>query len=317
MNHPAVRHVLVALIMGAASPIQAAEIPLSLDPTLYEFAWDLHGKSPTLPRLVVDNGRQVFLKFDPGSEIPTVFAERPDGLVLLPWKSAPPYIVVPNLRSALRLKLHGDEARVTRHGYFQSDLADRLVAMAEPVREDELASIARDPIGQANTETYLVLSVDSAKLASTSIAQGVPVAMPNLPTSTNEEKVPSESAKAVEAIDLTAQASIALSESQNQVGSTNDKAEVQPPVETEPLPSWQAAGATTLRQTIEGWSASEGWGVRWESDELDYPIEQPFTMFGEYLDVVTRTFELYQDANRPFKVEIYPAQKLVVVKEKK
>ena len=40
-------------------------------------------------------------------------------------------------------------------------------------------------------------------------------------------------------------------------------------------------------------------------------------MIGEYLDVITRTFELYKDAKRPFKVEVYPSQKLVVVKEKK
>lgn len=93
--------------------------------------------------------------------------------------------------------------------------------------------------------------------------------------------------------------------------------EVKPTVETEPLPSWQAASGTTLRQTIEGWSSTEGWGVRWESDMLDYPIEQPFSMVGKYLDVVTRTFELYKDAKRPFKVEVYPSQKLVVVKEKK
>lgn len=98
---------------------------------------------------------------------------------------------------------------------------------------------------------------------------------------------------------------------------STEAVEVKSAIETEPLPSWQAASGTTLRQTVEGWSSKEGWGVRWESDELDYPIEQPFSMVGEYLDVITRTFELYKGARRPFKVEVYPSQKLVVVKEKK
>jgi Toxin co-regulated pilus biosynthesis protein Q len=97
----------------------------------------------------------------------------------------------------------------------------------------------------------------------------------------------------------------------------SDVVEVEPVVKAEPLPAWSAQAGTTLRQTIEGWSHKQGWDVRWESELLDYPIEGTFSMIGEYLDVITRTFELYKDAKRPFKVEVYPSQKLVVVKEKK
>lgn len=97
----------------------------------------------------------------------------------------------------------------------------------------------------------------------------------------------------------------------------SDVVEVKPVAKAEPLPSWSATPGTTLRQTIQGWSTKEGWDVRWESELLDYPIEEQFSMVGKYLDVITRTFELYKDAKRPFKVEIYPTQKLVVVKEKK
>lgn len=97
----------------------------------------------------------------------------------------------------------------------------------------------------------------------------------------------------------------------------SDVVEVKPVVKAEPLPSWSANAGTTLRQTIEGWSHKEGWNVRWESELLDYPIEETFSMVGNYLDVITRVFELYKDAKRPFKVEVYLSQKLVVVKEKK
>ncbi len=97
----------------------------------------------------------------------------------------------------------------------------------------------------------------------------------------------------------------------------SDVVEVKPAVPAEPLPSWSATAGTTLRQTIQGWSTKEGWDVRWESEMLDYPIEEPFSMVGKYLDVITQVFELYKGAKRPFKVEIYPSQKLVVVKEKK
>lgn len=98
---------------------------------------------------------------------------------------------------------------------------------------------------------------------------------------------------------------------------TSDVVEMESAVKVEPLPVWSAQAGTTLRQTIEGWSHKQGWDVRWESELLDYPIEGTFSMIGEYLDVITRTFELYKDAKRPFKVEVYPSQKLVVVKEKK
>lgn len=97
----------------------------------------------------------------------------------------------------------------------------------------------------------------------------------------------------------------------------SDVVEVAPVVKAEPLPAWSAQAGATLRQTIEGWSHKQGWNVRWESELLDYPIEETFSMIGEYFDVITRTFELYKDAKRPFKVEVYPSQKLVVVKEKK
>ncbi|ANN80811.1 hypothetical protein BAU07_26130 (plasmid) [Bordetella flabilis] len=97
----------------------------------------------------------------------------------------------------------------------------------------------------------------------------------------------------------------------------SDVVEVKPTADAEPLPSWIANAGTTLRQTVQDWSHREGWDVRWEAELLDYPIEERFTMVGKYLDVITRTFELYKDAKRPFKVEIYPSQKLVVVKEKK
>jgi hypothetical protein len=92
---------------------------------------------------------------------------------------------------------------------------------------------------------------------------------------------------------------------------------VKPQTIAEPLPSWHATAGTTLSHILQEWSSKEGWEMRWESELLDYPIEAPFSMVGQYLDVLTRTFELYKDAKRPFKVEVYPSQKLVVVQEKK
>lgn len=99
--------------------------------------------------------------------------------------------------------------------------------------------------------------------------------------------------------------------------STSTVVEVKPKVKAEPLPVWQAKAGTTLRHTIEDWSHTAGWDVRWEADLLDYPIDEAFSMVGKYLDVITRVFDLYKDAKRPFSVEVYPSQKLVVVKEKK
>lgn len=81
--------------------------------------------------------------------------------------------------------------------------------------------------------------------------------------------------------------------------------------------SWQANAGSTLRQTVEQWSRSEGWQLRWEAQDLDYPIVANFSVNGQYIDAISQTFELYENAQRPFKVDIYPTQKLTVVMEKK
>lgn len=81
--------------------------------------------------------------------------------------------------------------------------------------------------------------------------------------------------------------------------------------------SWQASAGSTLRQTVEQWSRSEGWQLRWEAQGLDYPVVANFSVNGQYIDAISQTFELYENAQRPFKVDIYPTQKLTVVMEKK
>jgi type IV pili sensor histidine kinase/response regulator len=82
-------------------------------------------------------------------------------------------------------------------------------------------------------------------------------------------------------------------------------------------PKWEAAAGSTLRATVEAWSARAGWTLRWEADDLNYPIDVAFQMEGQFTDVVSTTFDLYRTAGRPFRVTLYAPQHLMVVREQK
>ncbi|MGS1117391.1 toxin co-regulated pilus biosynthesis Q family protein [Castellaniella sp. UC4442_H9] len=82
-------------------------------------------------------------------------------------------------------------------------------------------------------------------------------------------------------------------------------------------PAWNAETGSTLRATVEAWAAKAGWTVRWEADDLNYPIDVGFSMEGAFTDIVSATFDLYKAARRSFKVWLYEPQHLVVVQEKK
>ena len=56
---------------------------------------------------------------------------------------------------------------------------------------------------------------------------------------------------------------------------------------------------STLRDTLEAWAKRARWTVRWEPQDLNYPIEAPLTFHGSFEDAVSELFPC-DAAERPF-----------------
>ncbi|MCO2447590.1 pilus assembly protein PilL [Pseudomonas aeruginosa] len=85
-----------------------------------------------------------------------------------------------------------------------------------------------------------------------------------------------------------------------------------------PLPqAWSAETGSTLRDTLEAWAKRARWTVRWEPQDLNYPIEAPLTFHDSFEDAVSELFPLYDAAERPFLVNASRPQSLIIIKERK
>ncbi|HHN0605048.1 TPA: TcpQ domain-containing protein, partial [Pseudomonas aeruginosa] len=81
--------------------------------------------------------------------------------------------------------------------------------------------------------------------------------------------------------------------------------------------SWSAETGSTLRDTLEAWAKHARWTVRWEPQDLNYPIEAPLTFHGSFEDAVSELFPLYDAAERSFLVNASRPQSLIIIKERK
>ncbi|MBX6349801.1 TcpQ domain-containing protein, partial [Pseudomonas aeruginosa] len=77
--------------------------------------------------------------------------------------------------------------------------------------------------------------------------------------------------------------------------------------------SWSAETGSTLRDTLEAWAKRARWTVRWEPQDLNYPIEAPLSFHGSFEDAVSELFPLYDAAERPFLVNASRPQSLIII----
>ena len=80
--------------------------------------------------------------------------------------------------------------------------------------------------------------------------------------------------------------------------------------------AWDASVGSSLRKTVESWSARGGWTVDWQADDLDYPIDAPLHFTGSYEEAIYGVFSLYKSAKRAFVVDGRRKQKLLIITEK-
>ncbi|MFJ1302360.1 TcpQ domain-containing protein [Pseudomonadota bacterium AL_CKDN230030165-1A_HGKHYDSX7] len=86
----------------------------------YDFDWQLSGDAEVGPAQMFGEGREIWLQFAPGQDVPALFAQTPAGLVPLPFRSYPPYVVVRSDARELIMRAGHREARA-RHASLPSD----------------------------------------------------------------------------------------------------------------------------------------------------------------------------------------------------
>lgn len=339
---------LFAVIVGSAVGSPAAAV--SLDPTLYNFGWSVQGSAPIAPSLVFDNGRKVYLKFINDVEVPTIFAETPQGLLLLNWASEDGYIVVPNLKGALRFQTNGIEAQASKQGYFKSSTPLKIVGVAA-APDTSLGQVGTDLSG-----TSAHAKLGPANPVSRDRPAGLEIEIPVAPQPNFEAKAPLELSALFQPTAVTARSYNFVAPETDVTGAAgrpgegehitlsprfdlrrNDvttldiatpnvtpaidaASEVQGlPATDRPVPAspsiWQVTLGGSLQQLVRQWGEQAGWQIQWETD-LDYPMEAPFSVQGDFLEALSQLFAAYAGAPRTFRVEAAP-NNVISVSEKR
>jgi type IV pili sensor histidine kinase/response regulator len=89
------------------------------------------------------------------------------------------------------------------------------------------------------------------------------------------------------------------------------------PQEAQPsVAAWLAVSGQDLHQVAENWAQQAGYVLKWMPNypsPYTYPIMADLNFRGKFISALTQLFNAYRMADRPFRVDIYKQQRLVVV----
>lgn len=86
------------------------------------------------------------------------------------------------------------------------------------------------------------------------------------------------------------------------------------PQEAKPA-AWVARNGSTLRTTIQDWASTAGWAVHWNDERPDLRVIGTVEASGSFESATAKLFDIYQRSGASFAVELYPQQKLVLVRK--
>nr|WP_258167948.1 transglycosylase SLT domain-containing protein [Paraburkholderia sp. BL21I4N1] len=162
---------------GASSTIAAS--------AAYNFGWTVTGADQAKPMQVFDDGSKVFVQFVDMKHIPAIFAETPNGRVLLRWDLQFPYAVIARPEQTLIFQSGTFEARASRTpGAAQSAASapsrDAVPAVASTAASSAIAtSTSRDQKSARAASTdalwYVSSPTTSKPQPQASTAQAVPL----------------------------------------------------------------------------------------------------------------------------------------------
>lgn len=89
----------------------------------YDFNWRLSGDPAVAPLQVFGTGRQIWLQFAAGQQVPAIFASTPEGDAPLAYRRQDPYVVIDGAWQSLVLRGGRFMARAVRHDAAMSAAA--------------------------------------------------------------------------------------------------------------------------------------------------------------------------------------------------
>lgn len=75
---------------------------------------------------------------------------------------------------------------------------------------------------------------------------------------------------------------------------------------------WCGYPGNTLRGTLQTWATTAEWTLQWRFPH-DYPISITTCFQGDFTQALQQLAQAYRKAERPFYLDLYPKQRLLVV----
>ncbi|WP_081764977.1 transglycosylase SLT domain-containing protein [Robbsia andropogonis] len=129
---------------------------MTVAPGKYHFGWTITGTPDVRPVQVFDDGTQTFVQLQDLAHAPAIFADTPQGRILLSWKRHPPYAVIDSLQAHLVFQLGSAQAKAERTAVIPSNVA----ASTQPFSQQE------SNVTKGNTPDAVAQGVTSAKQTS-------------------------------------------------------------------------------------------------------------------------------------------------------
>lgn len=200
-------------------------------------------------------------------------------------------------------------SRTPRNPFSASRSSEQL---SSPAQNTQAGTAARTSSGKVQPSTELVPAPAPAVMK----AKSAPLnkAAPGIPPAISPE------------VDGTVQVKTLHSTTPGSVATVSDKPVLTPGAPLTLLPAgqaWTALAGTTLKDTLTQWAAavrcesgsSPTWVVIWPTS-VNYRIEAPLTLRGNFESVVVQLFELYRPAEKPLYASANRLQCLVYVNDK-
>lgn len=163
--------------------------------------------------------------------------------------------------------------------------------MQKPLPLKDVDEVAAEPVASPSTETKVArLSQDDAA------SLPVPVRSVSLAQQASE-------AQAAEANERNVAASSAAPVAT--VATAAPSAKGAPVVDIQTSRRWEANPGKTLRETLEGWSATAGADIEWMSP-YDYPVDHAFVYEGKFDAAVDSILSLYSREQQRPRGKLYP-----------
>lgn len=270
----------LALLAGCALPGGAAFEQSGAGQ--YDFNWRLSGDPAVGPLQVFGTGRQIWLQFAAGQQVPAIFASTPQGDVPLAYRRQDPYVIIEGTWQSLVLRGGRYTARAARQNGAAVAATQAPQASVEAPKAQHDASSAQSGAEKSTQDRSPSRPILGRHAPLTEIALAPPSRVPPSPSP--------------------------------QAAFTQAPTPKSPHA---PMPTALRAGPpdSTLRGVLSRWAASSGWTFEpqhWAVD-VDIPLAGTAQFPGDFKEAVRALLAATELSERPVQPCFYANQVLRVV----